>query len=101
MTAPIKVAVICLLQKDKLVEIQEYMVATLRRNGIVSKTDDTSVQIGKKYAKLDELGVPFIITIDFNTLSDKTVTVRERDTMAQIRISIETALEGLQDVIKG
>lgn len=67
----------------------------------MSKTDDTSVQIGKKYAKLDELGVPFIITIDFNTLSDKTVTVRERDTMAQIRISIETALEGLQDVIKG
>ena len=50
--------------------------------------DDSSVTIGKRYARNDELGIPFFVTIDFQTVQDRTVTVRERDTTEQIRVPI-------------
>lgn len=57
----------------------------LRRLGITNKVDESSVSIGKRYARNDELGTPFGITVDFQTLNDDTVTLRERDSTLQIR----------------
>jgi len=58
---------------------------------LTPRLDDSGVGIGKKYARADELGVPYDVTIDFQSLEDKTVTVRERDSTQQIRV-------GLRDV---
>ena len=50
---------------------------------------DRSGSIGKRYRRQDESGTPFCVTVDFDTLEDNTVTVRERDTMSQVRIPVE------------
>ena len=60
----------------------------LTRAGISSKIDDSGQTIGKRYARTDECGIPFAITVDFDTLKDDTVTLRELNTMKQIRIKV-------------
>jgi len=60
----------------------------LKRNLITCKVDDTGQSIGKRYARTDEIGIPFGITIDFQTLDEKTVTLRELFTMKQLRVPI-------------
>lgn len=55
---------------------------------ISSKVDATGQTIGKRYARTDEIGIPFAITIDFDTLTDKTVTLRELLTLKQVRIPV-------------
>ncbi|HOF94310.1 MAG TPA: His/Gly/Thr/Pro-type tRNA ligase C-terminal domain-containing protein, partial [Clostridia bacterium] len=54
---------------------------------------DEAGAIGRRYRREDEIGTPFCITVDFDTLEDNTVTVRERDSMQQIRLKIEEAIE--------
>jgi len=54
---------------------------TLIRNGVTSKVDDSGVTVGKRYARTDECGIPFAITVDFDTLKDETVTMRDLDSM--------------------
>lgn len=54
----------------------------------MNKTDDSAVSIGKRYSRNDELGTPFAITIDFQTVQDSSVTLRERDSTKQIRESV-------------
>lgn len=58
----------------------------LRSAGVSCRVDDSGVAIGRRYARMDELGVPFAATVDFQTLDDGCVTLRERDTMKQIRV---------------
>jgi glycyl-tRNA synthetase len=65
-----------------------YLASMLTYNGISVKVDDSGQTIGKRYARTDEIGIPFGITIDGLTLEDDTVTLRERDSMAQIRIKV-------------
>lgn len=60
----------------------------MKRNLITCKVDDTGQSIGKRYARTDEIGIPFGITIDFQTLDEKTVTLRELFTMKQLRVPI-------------
>ena len=64
-----------------------YLEKTLIGNGISSKTDESGT-IGKRYARTDELGIPYAITIDFDTINDNTVTLREIHTMDQIRVPV-------------
>lgn len=54
---------------------------------------DEAGAIGRRYRREDEIGTPFCITVDFDTLEDNTVTVRERDSMQQIRLKVEEAIE--------
>ena len=61
---------------------------------------DESGSIGKRYRRQDEIGTPFCITIDFDTLEDNTVTVRDRDTMSQVRISIDELKDYIGNQIK-
>ena len=61
---------------------------------------DESGSIGKRYRRQDEIGTPFCVTIDFDTLEDNTVTIRDRDTMEQIRIKIEDVKSYIEEKIK-
>ena len=66
----------------------------MRRNAVSYKIDDSSSAIGRRYARADELGIPFAIVVDFQTVKDETVTVRERDsTTPQIRVHIKEVPE--------
>ena len=54
---------------------------------LATRVDKSSAALGRRYARSDELGVPFAITVDFDTLKDDTVTIRERDSMVQVRLA--------------
>jgi len=58
---------------------------------------DAKQSIGKRYARMDEAGTPFCVTVDGETLSDQTVTVRDRDTGAQVRVAAEQVVEYLRE----
>ena len=88
MIAPIKTGVFPLTNDEKLVRIAREVDQKLRKNGIVTYYDDNG-SIGRRYARMDEIGTPFCITIDHNTTIDNTVTIRDRDTTRQERKKIE------------
>ncbi|KAG5457509.1 MAG: hypothetical protein BJ554DRAFT_2452, partial [Olpidium bornovanus] len=67
----------------------------IRRLGIAMRTDDSSASVGKRYARNDELGTPFGITVDFQTVKDNTITLRERDSTKQIRETVQEARDML------
>jgi len=75
------------------------IASLLRAHGISNKVDDSSQSIGRRYARNDELGTPFGITIDFDTLKDNTITLRERDSTKQIRASPDEIVTIIQDFI--
>jgi len=87
--APVKIAILPL--SKKLGEEAGKIYALLSRN-FVCEYDETG-SIGKRYRRQDEIGTPFCITFDFDSLEDKCVTVRERDTMKQVRIPIDALLD--------
>jgi glycyl-tRNA synthetase len=90
--APIKCAVFPLIKKDGLPEIAEKISGDLFHAGINSKLD-MQHQIGRRYRRHDEIGTPYAITVDHQTLEDQTVTIRDRDTTAQERIPVDRAVE--------
>jgi glycyl-tRNA synthetase len=83
--APYKAAVLPLSNKPQLLEVAERIYADLSTS--FSVDHDTSASIGKRYRRQDEIGTPLCITVDFETAETDTVTVRDRDTMAQERVS--------------
>jgi len=87
--APIKVAVFPLFNKNNMPEVSKKIIDSLKSNGIACFYD-TGGSIGKRYRRQDEAGTPFGITVDHDTLEDSTVTLRDRDTMEQIRIPVES-----------
>jgi glycyl-tRNA synthetase len=86
LVAPIKVGVFPLLADDRLVARTQKIASDLTAAGIFNKVDSSGNSIGRRYARTDEIGVPFAVTIDHRTLEDDTVTMRERDSCAQIRV---------------
>ena len=58
---------------------------------------DTSGKIGKRYRRQDSIGTPYCVTVDFDTLEDNTVTIRDRDTMEQVRMSIDELVSHFQN----
>ncbi|SQC37364.1 Glycine--tRNA ligase [Rothia kristinae] len=85
--APVKAAVLPLSKKPELTPVAEKLAADLRTAWNVDY--DTSGAIGRRYRRQDEIGTPFCITVDFDTLEDQAVTIRERDTMAQERVGLD------------
>jgi glycyl-tRNA synthetase len=85
--APVKVAVLPLSRNEKLSPKARGLAETLRRNWNI-EFDDAGA-IGRRYRRQDEIGTPFCVTVDFDTLDDNAVTVRERDTMKQDRVSLD------------
>lgn len=82
--APQKVAVLPLMVKPELMNVVNRLREELVMRGISVRVDDSGVTIGKKYARIDELGIPFAITCDL--ANDGKVTLRERDSALQVRI---------------
>ena len=86
--APFKAAVFPLVQnKDEIVKQAREVFDLLIKSGIYTAWDDRG-NIGKRYLSQDEIGTPFCITVDYGTLEDGEVTVRDRDTMKQERVAI-------------
>lgn len=92
--APIKVAVFPLMRKEELIK-KSKKVFELIKNEWNAEYDESGT-IGKRYRRQDELGTPYCITIDFDTLEDNTVTLRDRDTMKQTRLPIDKIIEMLK-----
>ncbi len=84
--APIKVAILPLVKKGGLKEYATDLKDQLKRHFNVFY--DEKGAIGRRYRRMDEAGTPYCITIDFDTLEDQAVTVRDRDTMDQIRVPV-------------
>ncbi|KZX12153.1 glycine--tRNA ligase [Methanobrevibacter curvatus] len=89
--APIKVGVFPLIKDEKLINISTKIKDKLMASGITVQYE-TSGTIGKRYARCDEIGVPLAITVDFDSLEDNEVTIRDRDTEIQERIPIDDVL---------
>jgi glycyl-tRNA synthetase len=86
--APIKVGVLPLTSDERLVNLANGINNKLRESGIFTYYDEGG-SIGRRYARMDEVGTPFCITIDHDSLKDNTITIRDRDTSKQIRKKIE------------
>jgi glycyl-tRNA synthetase len=84
-----------LVKKDGLPEKAKEIVKTLRRHGLNVSYDEQQ-SIGKRYARHDEIGTPYCLTVDMQSLEDSTVTIRDRDTATQQRIKISDALNIIQ-----
>jgi glycyl-tRNA synthetase len=94
--APVKAAVLPLIGKDAgMVAKARALFEDLRRVAVVEYDD--SAQIGRRYRRQDEIGTPFAFTVDEQTLEDDTVTLRNRDSLAQERIGIAGARAALLD----
>lgn len=96
--APIKAAIFPLVNKDGMPEVAKKIEADLRPHLKIFYDDKAA--IGRRYRRMDEAGTPFCITVDTQTLQDETVTVRERDSMNQVRVSISNLLNYLLDKLR-
>jgi glycyl-tRNA synthetase len=85
--APVQVAVVPLSKKDNLVECAQEVKGLLKPH-FRTEYDQTGGNIGRRYRRQDEIGTPFCVTVDFESLEDRAVTIRERDSMAQERVPI-------------
>jgi glycyl-tRNA synthetase len=86
--APVKIAIFPLIKKPELQELARKIQKTLVSKGIVVEYDEAGT-VGKRYRKQDEIGTPKCITVDFDSLEDGCVTVRDRNTTEQVRVKIE------------
>jgi glycyl-tRNA synthetase len=93
--AAYKVAVLPLSKHADLVPVAEKVAGELRRRFMTDL--DVTQSIGRRYRRQDEIGTPYCVTVDFDTLSDHQVTVRDRDTMAQDRVPIAGITEYMED----
>ena len=93
--APVKAAVFPLVKKDGMPEYAEKLAKELRQRFPVFY--DESGAIGRRYRRQDEIGTPFCITIDGQTMQDNTVTIRDRDTLLQERV----ASDRVRDIVAG
>ena len=97
--SPVKVAVLPLSRNEQLSPVARSLAADLRKYWNI-EFDDAGA-IGRRYRRQDEIGTPFCITIDFDTAEDNAVTVRERDSMAQERISLDRVVGYLTEQLVG
>jgi len=97
--APVKVAVLPLSRNADLSPKARDIAAQLRKRW---NTDfDDASAIGRRYRRQDEIGTPFCVTVDFDSLNDQAVTVRERDSMGQDRIAIDSLESYLSERLTG
>lgn len=91
--APIQVAVLPLLTREELADPAKDIIARLREKNLLVNYDDSGT-IGRRYRRNDEIGTSYCVTVDYDTLGDGTVTIRDRDSMRQIRAPI-TGIENV------
>ncbi|MFL2690672.1 MAG: glycine--tRNA ligase [Candidatus Actinomarina sp.] len=94
--APIQIGILPLSKKDELIEVSNNIKNLLQES---YRTEiDVTQSIGKRYRRQDEIGTPYCITVDFETLDDKSVTIRNRDSMEQERVAIADLLDFFSDI---
>jgi len=96
--APVQVAIVPLSKKEDLIKVARQVQASLQGRFRV-EYDQTGGHIGRRYRRQDEIGTPFCITVDFDTLNDQAVTIRQRDSTQQERIAIAKLGERLSDLV--
>ncbi len=96
--APIKVAVLPLMKKPDLEDVATKLFKDIQKEYMAEY--DLSGSIGKRYRRQDEIGTPFCITVDFDTLNDQAVTIRDRDSMVQERIPLANVQAYLKERLK-
>jgi glycyl-tRNA synthetase len=94
--SPVQVAVLPLLTRKELSDPAKKIVAKLKENALLVNYDDSGT-IGRRYRRNDEIGTPYSVTVDYDTLKDGTVTIRDRDSMRQVR----SPMKGIENVIFG
>ncbi|KAJ1963565.1 Glycine--tRNA ligase 1, mitochondrial [Dipsacomyces acuminosporus] len=100
--APFKCLVLPLSNHPSFEKPLHDVARRLRTNGVPARIDDAaSASIGRRYARNDELGTPFAITVDFQTADDSSVTLRERDTTKQIRGKVDEIVALVKDLVSG
>jgi glycyl-tRNA synthetase len=99
--APTKVLLVPLSNAPSFQPFLQKLTKTLRRLGIANKIDDSSASIGKRYSRNDELGTPFGITIDFQTVKDNSITLRDRDSTKQVRAIEEEIVAAVKALVDG
>lgn len=99
--APIKVLIVPLSNHADFKPFLRHLTSLLDELDIANSIDDSSASIGKRYSRNDELGTPFGITVDFQTVKDKTITLRERDSTKQVRASQEDICSAIEALVKG
>jgi glycyl-tRNA synthetase len=97
--APYQVAVLPLSKKDTLIPTAREVLGLLQPLGMCDY--DETQSIGRRYRRQDEVGTPLCVTVDFASLEDRAVTIRERDTTAQVRIPISALVEEIRSRLDG
>jgi len=95
--APVKAGIFPLISRPELIKTAREIYDELKR--IYNINYDKSGSIGRRYARSDEIGSPFCITVDFDSLKDKTVTIRDRDTTKQVRVKTAELKDILRKLI--
>lgn len=95
--APIKAAFLPLAKKPELTSVAQELFSEVRDTLNVMVDYDETANIGKRYRRQDEIGTPFCVTIDFDTLEDHAVTIRDRDSMAQERVPLAEVAAWLRE----
>jgi glycyl-tRNA synthetase len=101
LVAPTKVLLVPLSRSPEFKPYVKKLSSRLRTLGISHNVDDSSASIGKRYSRNDELGTPFGITVDFDTVKDEIITLRERDTTKQVRASVDDVLGAVVNLVNG
>lgn len=99
--APVKVLIVPLSGHADFKPFLRGLTTAFDELDIANSIDDSSASIGKRYSRNDELGTPFGITIDFQTVKDKTITLRERDSTKQVRASQEEICAAIESMVRG
>lgn len=99
--APTKVLIVPLSSNIQFKPNLKKLSQRLRSLGISSRVDDSSASIGKRYSRNDELGTPFGITVDFQTLQDQTLTLRDRDSTRQVRAEEDKIVDAIKSLADG
>jgi glycyl-tRNA synthetase len=96
--APVKCGVFPLVNKEGMPEIAEQLYRDVKTR-VGPAQYDAKQSIGKRYARMDEAGTPFCVTVDGQTIDDQTVTVRDRDTGHQVRVTSDQVVDYLKERI--
>ena len=100
--APFKVSILPISNGNPPIDVlMNELCESCGNRGVSFKVDDSGTTIGKRYARTDEVGVPFGVTVDFQSVTDRTVTLRERDSMEQIRLPIAEVLNVVEELSSG
>lgn len=99
--APTKVLLVPLSSNPQFKPAVKALSQKLRSLGVSSRVDDSSASIGKRYSRNDELGTPLGITVDFQTLQDGSITLRDRDSTTQVRAEESKILDAIKSLVDG